>query len=86
VQPGVAGSSGDEGDIEDAQVARASHGFRVPVCTKLNTLEHVPMVRNQRVVMAGLVPAIHALTAARKTRMRGTSPRMTVERLDRNQL
>src|SRR2546423_13782980 len=29
------------------------------------------------VVMAGLVPAIHALAAAGKTWMRGTSPRMT---------
>jgi hypothetical protein len=29
------------------------------------------------VVMAGLVPAIHALAAGRKTWMRGTSPRMT---------
>ena len=29
------------------------------------------------VVMAGLVPAIHALVAARKTWMRGISPRMT---------
>jgi hypothetical protein len=29
------------------------------------------------VVMAGLVPAIHALAAARKTWMRGSSPRMT---------
>jgi hypothetical protein len=28
-------------------------------------------------VMAGLVPAIHALAAAPKTWMRGTSPRMT---------
>src|SRR5262249_27971760 len=28
--------------------------------------------------MAGLVPAIHVSTAARKTWMRGTSPRMTV--------
>jgi len=27
--------------------------------------------------MAGLVPAIHALAAARKTWMRGSSPRMT---------
>ena len=32
----------------------------------------------RRVVMAGLVPAIHALAAARKTWMRGTSPRMTL--------
>ena len=29
-------------------------------------------------VMTGLVPVIHVLVAARKTWMRGTSPRMTV--------
>jgi hypothetical protein len=29
--------------------------------------------------MAGLVPAMHVLLAARKTWMRGTSPRMTLE-------
>jgi hypothetical protein len=29
-------------------------------------------------VMAGLGPAIHVLTAAQKTGMRGTSPRMTL--------
>jgi hypothetical protein len=34
--------------------------------------------------MAGLVPAIHVLPAAQKTWMRGTSPRMTVERLSAN--
>ena len=29
------------------------------------------------IVMTGLVPVIHVLFAARKTWMRGTSPRMT---------
>ena len=29
------------------------------------------------IVMTGLVPVIHVLVAARKTWMRGTSPRMT---------
>jgi hypothetical protein len=33
--------------------------------------------------MAGLVPAIHVLAAAGKTWMRGTSPRMTAQRLER---
>ena len=32
-------------------------------------------------VMAGLVPAIHVLVVARKTWMRGSSPRMTNERV-----
>ncbi len=36
--------------------------------------------------MAGLVPAIHALRHARKTWMRGTSPRMTVVKSERNML
>jgi hypothetical protein len=44
------------------------------------------MVRNQKVVMAGLVPAIHALASASKTWMRGTSPRMTAEPFERNLL
>jgi len=35
-------------------------------------------------VMAGLVPAIHVLPAAQKRWMRGTSPRMTVERIQRD--
>ncbi len=34
--------------------------------------------------MAGLVPAIHALQHARKTWMRGTSPRMTAGKCERN--
>ena len=34
--------------------------------------------------MAGLVPAIHALAPASKTWMRGTSPRMTAEPIERN--
>jgi hypothetical protein len=32
----------------------------------------------ENAVMAGLVPAIHALSVAPKTWMRGSSPRMTV--------
>ena len=36
--------------------------------------------------MAGLVPAIHVLIAARETWMRGTSPRMTVVKFERNPL
>ena len=35
-------------------------------------------------VMAGLVPAIHVLPPAQKAWMRGTSPRMTVERRQRD--
>ena len=34
--------------------------------------------------MAGLVPAIHVLPPAQKAWMRGTSPRMTVERRQRD--
>ncbi len=36
--------------------------------------------------MAGLVPAIHALRHARKTWMRGTSPRMAMVKCERNPL
>jgi hypothetical protein len=44
------------------------------------------MSSHKQGVMAGLVPAIHALPAAQKTWMRGMSPRMTVERLERDPL
>ncbi len=50
----------------------------------LDGLEHVPVASNRRLVMAGLVPAIHALQHAPKTWMRGTSPRMTMVKCDRN--
>jgi hypothetical protein len=48
-------------------------------------LAHVSLtLSHKQGVMAGLVPAIHVLPAAQKTWMRGTSPRMTVERLERD--
>ena len=49
-----------------------------------HALEHVPLVSDLSVVMAGLVPAIHALAAAQKTWMPGTRPGMTAVQFDRN--
>jgi hypothetical protein len=40
-------------------------------------LEDFTIKLNRYTVMAGLVPAIHALLYSRKTWMRGSSPRMT---------
>jgi hypothetical protein len=40
-------------------------------------MERISLTWNLSVVMAGLVPAIHVWTAARKTWMPGTSPGMT---------